>query len=623
MLKSLTTLLYRWRIVLHDIAVIPIAWMGAYWLRYNLDTIPPEFMQGAIMALPVVVTVQTVTNIFIGVHRGEWRFVSLPDLSLIMRSVMVGTTAIAFTLFLVAERLMFVPRTVLILYPVVLVMLMCGSRLVYRLLKDQHFSTRSGRKVVILGAGAAGEQLLRDLRRNHPNRYNIVAFLDDDPDKIGRQIHRIPIVASPDVLQDLIYRWDIDLVLIAVPSANEEQMQRLVSICETSGVEFRTLPGAHELLSGRVQLTDMRQVRIDDLLGRDPVALDWHRIKDSLCGKTVLVTGAGGSIGSELCRQLAGVCEVHLVLFDQSEYNLYAITEEISERFPDRPITPILGDVCDFAAAQHVFNTHKPAAVFHAAAYKHVPLLEGQVREAIKNNALGTRVIADLANQYKVEKFVLISTDKAVNPSSLMGACKRVAEIYCQQLAATTDTSYIIVRFGNVLGSAGSVVPKFQKQIKQGGPVTVTHPEMTRYFMTITEATQLILEASAVGEDGRIYVLDMGQPVLISDLAEQLIRLSGKVPGEEVEIIYTGLRPGEKLHEELFHDDESITLTEFKKIHLAKTREVDADLVNDVFDRLVVKLDTYDQSLAECLHLLVPEYRSEDVPASMPKAMTG
>jgi FlaA1/EpsC-like NDP-sugar epimerase len=603
-------LVYRWRIILHDMLVIPAAWFAAYWLRYNLEAIPEIFLLSAWAALPVVIAVQTVTNIFVGVHRGEWRFVSLPDLSLIVRSVLVGTTAIAFTLFLVAERLQYVPRSVFILYALILAGLMSGSRLFYRLLKDRHFSTRSGRKVVILGAGAAGEQLLRDLTRNHPNRYNIVAFLDDDPSKIGRQIHRVPIVASPDVLQDLIYRWDIDLVLIAVPSANDEQMQRLVTICEKAKIEFRTLPGAHELVSGRIQIGDMREVRIDDLLGRDPVKLDWHRVKHSLCDKTVLVTGAGGSIGSELCRQLASVCNAHLVLFDQSEYNLYRIEEELRERFPDVQLTPVLGDICDQAAVRHVFERYAPASVFHAAAYKHVPLLEGQVREAIKNNALGTRIVADLAHEKGVEKFVLISTDKAVNPSSLMGACKRVAEIYCQQLASQSKTSFITVRFGNVLGSAGSVVPKFQQQIKKGGPITVTHKEMTRYFMTITEATQLILEASAMGEDGRIYVLDMGQPVLISELAEQLIRLSGKEPGEEIKIVYTGLRAGEKLHEELFHDEENLTSTEYEKIHLAATRHVDVQLVNQVYENMLAKLDSYDESLSECLEMLVPEYQS-------------
>lgn len=610
MLKSLTLMLYRWRIILHDMLVIPFAWFAAYWLRYNLEAIPDVFLRSALAALPVVIAVQAVTNIFVGVHRGEWRFVSLPDLSLIFRAVIVGTTAIAFTLFLVAERLQYVPRSVFILYALILALLMGGSRLFYRLLKDRHFSTRSGRKVVILGAGAAGEQLLRDLTRNHPNRYNIVAFLDDDPSKIGRQIHRVPIVASPDVLQDLIYRWDIDLVLIAVPSANDQQMQRLVTICEKAGVEFRTLPGAHELVSGRVQLGDMREVTIDDLLGRDPVKLDWHRIKHSLCDKTVLVTGAGGSIGSELCRQLASVCSTHLVLFDQSEYNLYRIEEELTERFPEVQLTSVLGDICDQAAVRHVFENYTPAAVFHAAAYKHVPLLEGQVREAIKNNALGTRIVADLAHEKGAEKFVLISTDKAVNPSSLMGACKRVAEIYCQQLASQSKTNFITVRFGNVLGSAGSVVPKFQQQIKKGGPITVTHPEMTRYFMTITEATQLILEASAMGEDGRIYVLDMGQPVLISDLAEQLIRLSGKQPDEDIKIVYTGLRPGEKLHEELFHHEENLSSTEYEKIRLAATRNVETELVHKVYDNIVEKLDTYDSSLSDCIKMLVPEYQN-------------
>ena len=589
--------------------MIPLAWMGAYWLRYNLEAIPDAFLQSAVFALPVVITVQTIANIFVGVHRAEWRFVSLPDLSLITKSVLIGTAAIAFTLFLVAERLAYVPRSVFILYVLILAVLMCGSRLFYRLIKERHFSTKSGRKVVILGAGNAGEQLVRDLRRNHHNRYNIMAFLDDDPSKIGRQIHRVPIVASPDVLQDLINRWDIDLVLITVPSANDEQMQRLVSICERSSIEFKTLPGAHELVSGKVQLGDMREVRIDDLLSRDPVKLDWQRIKHSLCDKTVLVTGAGGSIGSELSRQLASVCSSHLVLFDQSEYNLYKIHEEMIERFPDAKITPVLGDVCDVAAAKHVFETFKPAAVFHAAAYKHVPLLEGQVREAIKNNALGTRIMADLAHVTGVEKFVLISTDKAVNPSSLMGACKRMAEIYCQQLSLVSNTNFMTVRFGNVLGSAGSVVPKFQKQIKQGGPITVTHPEMTRYFMTITEAAQLILEASAMGEAGRIYVLDMGQPVLISELAEQLIRLSGKEPGSDIEIVYTGLRPGEKLHEELFHNDESLSDTDYEKIYLAATRSVDAELVATVFSDIEAKLNNYDSSLSECIQLLVPEYK--------------
>lgn len=611
MIKPLASLIYRWRIVLHDLLAIPIAWMAAYWLRYNLEEIPEAFLVAAVYALPVVVSMQAITNAFLGVHRGEWRFVSLPDIFAILRTVFVGTLLIAFSLFLVAERLMYVPRSVFILYALILTLLMCGSRLVYRLLKDRHFSSRAGRKVIILGAGAAGEQLLRDLTRNHPNRYNIIGFLDDEPNKIGRQIHRVPVVASCDVLPDIIDRWDIDLALIAVPSANDEEMQRLVSMCEKSEIEFRTLPGAHELLSGKVKIEDLRPVRIDDLLGRDPVKLDWQRIKHSLCDRTVLVTGAGGSIGSELCRQLAGVCSAHVLLLDHSEFNLYRVEEELALRFPDVKITPILADICDQVAVEAVFERYQPAAVFHAAAYKHVPLLEGQVRSAVRNNILGTKTVADLAKKFDVEKFVLISTDKAVNPSSLMGACKRVAEIYCQKLAFESSTKFITVRFGNVLGSAGSVVPKFQRQIRRGGPVTVTHKEMTRYFMTITEATQLILEASAMGEDGRIYVLDMGEPVLIDDLARQLIRLSGKEPDSEIKITYTGLRRGEKLHEELFHDEENIASTEYEKIHLAMTRPVQAALIERVYTDIEQNLDDAQRDLTSQLKELVPEYQGQ------------
>jgi len=388
---------------------------------------------------------------------------------------------------------------------------MAGSRLAYRYYKDRHFSKKAGRKVVILGAGAAGEQLVRDLRRHYSNQYNIIAFLDDDEKKIGRHIHGIPVSASCDVVAETVTKWGVDLALIAMPSASDEEMQRLVSLCRNAEIEYKTLPGVHELLSGKVSLTDLRKVKIEDLLGREPVSLDWHRIKSTLSDSVILVTGAGGSIGSELSRQLGAVIPKQLILFDQSEYNLYSIDRELKERYPELDIRPILGDIVDELAVRQVFETYQPEQVFHAAAYKHVPLLEGQVREAVRNNVVGTKTIADLAFEFACDKFVLISTDKAVNPSSLMGACKRSAEIYCQMLAKKSDSQFITVRFGNVLGSAGSVVPLFQQQIQTGGPITVTHPDMTRYFMTITEASQLILEASVVGHDGHIYVLDMGE----------------------------------------------------------------------------------------------------------------
>jgi len=606
--KHFRTALYRWRVVLHDLLWIPIAWFGAYWLRSNLETIPQVFLDTCLTLLPYVFVVQLLVNFAVGLHRGEWRFVSLPDLSKIVKAVVFGTACIAFTAFVVT-RLNLVPRSIFIFYALLLAAGMGGTRLAYRLYKDRHFSSRSGRKVVIIGAGSAGEQLVRDLRRNFPKKYNVIAFLDDDDAKIGRQIHGVPVVASVDVIEDVVDRWGVDLALLAAPSAKDDEMQRIVNLCEKTEIEYRTLPGVHELLSGKVSLTDLREVRIEDLLGREPVDLDWHRIKSNLQNKTVLVSGAGGSIGSELCRQLAAINPAHIVLFEQSEFNLYSIESELDEAFPDVKVTPILGDIVDKVAVENAFRLFKPQVIFHAAAYKHVPLLEGQTREAIKNNVIGTRTIADTALEYNCETFVLISTDKAVNPSSLMGACKRAAEIYCQMLARQSDSKFITVRFGNVLGSAGSVVPRFQKQIRRGGPVTVTHPDMTRYFMTITEATQLILEASVVGSDGRIYVLDMGQPVKIVDLAEQLIRLSGKELGRDINIEFTGLRKGEKLYEELFHCDEDITDTKHDKLLLAKTRDVNSDKVQIVYQQFTeAVIEDNCIELNEGLKELVPEY---------------
>ena len=607
LVKTIHIAAFRWRVVLHDLLVIPVAWLLALWLRFNLGEIPQEFWLQAVDVLPLVILLQGLTFIAFGVHKCEWRFISLPDLALLMKAVLIGTMLIALMLFFTV-RLEFIPRSIFVLYAMLLLAVMCGTRLTYRLLKDRHFATRTGSKVLIVGAGAAGEQLVRDLGRNYPERYNVVAFVDDDESKIGGQIHRIPVAATCDGIEALVDRWAIELILIAVPSATDRQMQRIVKLCDASGTHYRTLPGVHELLSGQVGITDLREVRIEDLLGRDPVKLDWEGIRASLAGRVVLVTGAGGSIGSELCRQLAAVEPAGLILFERGEYNLYSIEQELSEQYPDLSLHVVLGDICDADAMRELFENLRPAVVFHAAAYKHVPLLEGQVREAVKNNILGTRVVADTALESGCESFVLISTDKAVNPSSLMGACKRIAEIYCQALAAASAARFITVRFGNVLGSAGSVVPKFQRQIRAGGPVTVTHPDITRYFMTITEATQLILEASAVGKDGRIYVLDMGKPIRVAYLAEQMILLSGKTL-EDIEISYTGLRPGEKMTEELFHDEEPLSDTDNEKILLAATRPVEAEEVLGAVNLIRDKVSSNDCSeLLNIIGQLVPEY---------------
>lgn len=599
---------YRWWVLLHDLLMIPLAWMVAYWLRYNLSHIPDQFLAQAAWFLAILVPIQGVTLLAFGVHRGVWRFTSLSDLLRVLKAIITGIVVTAIALFLY-NRLQLIPRSIFFLYGLVLTFLLCGSRLAYRLLKDHHFSTRIEKKALIVGAGAAGEQVVRDLRRNLPRIYDPVAFVDDAPSKLGKDIHGIRVSGRCDDIAHLCERWSIDLILIAVPSASDRQMQRIVGLCEASGVEFRTLPTVHDVVAGKVGAKDLREVRIDDLLGRDPVTLDWQRIGDSMKQKVVLISGAGGSIGSELCRQVATVEPLRLVLFEQSEFNLYVIEEELREVYPDLDLVIVLGDICDEVATAATFARYRPDIVFHAAAYKHVPLLEHQTREVVKNNVIGTRILADQAAAHHCDNFIFISTDKAVNPTSFMGACKRVGEIYCQVLDTQTQTRYVTVRFGNVLGSAGSVVPKFNAQIKEGGPVTVTHPDILRYFMTITEAAQLILEASSVGGGGELFVLDMGEPIRIDYLARQMIKLSGKLPEEEIEIVYTGLRPGEKLNEELFYSDEQLSETSHEKLMLAHSREVAWKVVEPIMQRVAEAVESYDEDdLRGMVIHLVPEY---------------
>ena len=609
--KRLRSVIERWQIFLHDLIAIPIAWEGAYWLRYNLGVIPEVFAEQSILLLPYVVVTQAIIYIVFGIHKGLWRFTSMPDMFLIIKSTLLSTITIAVVIFF-ATRLTYVPRSIFVFYAILLALILCTSRTMYRLMKDQHFSTRIGKRALVVGAGVAGEQVVRDLKRVVPQMYDPVAFVDDDLSKVGQEIRGIPVVATCDKIQELCEKLAIELIIIAIPSADDKQMQRIVSLCEETAVNFRTLPGVQDIVSGRVNINDMREVRIEDLLGRDPVSLEWDEIRQSLTGRTVLVTGGGGSIGSELSRLVAEFEPLQLIIFEQSEFNLYQIDHEISQRHPKVKLITILGDVCDRKLVKHIFSSFRPDIVFHAAAYKHVPILQGQLREGVKNNVLGTRNVALAADEYAVERFVFISTDKAVNPGNWMGVTKRVAEVFCQALDAESETSYVIVRFGNVLDSAGSVVPLFRQQLKNGGPITVTHPDVTRYFMTIREASQLILEASSFGQNGEIYVLDMGKPIKISFLAEQMVRLSGKEPGKDIDIVFTGLRPGEKLEEELFYPDEMLTATGYEKIFLANSRKFKWVEVEKSIQAVELHTQNFDEALiAQELHLLVPEIRSE------------
>ncbi len=595
-------------VFLHDMLMVPVAWMGAYWLRFNMGVIPDFALHRALLYLPIVVVIQTIIFRLFGLYRGVWRFASIPDLIRIGKAVATGILVIGVGLFLFT-RLYGVPRSVLPLYSVLLGLLLCSPRFLYRSWKDSRQYEKVGPRALIIGAGMAGEMLVRDLLREPDSEFIPVGFVDDDIAKRRREIHGLRVHGTTEKIPRLVARLNIDVVLIAVPSANDKQMRHFVENCESCNVSFLTLPSVKEVLSGRVTQRELRDVSIVDLLGRDPVRLDWDHISARLGHKTVLITGGGGSIGSELCLQLAKLPVAKLIIFEKSEFNLYKIEAELSRKFPQLNFRAVLGDVTDQVAIEHALQKYKPEIIFHAAAYKHVPLLQSQVREAAKNNVVGTKRVAEAAIRCKVKEFVLISTDKAVNPTNIMGTCKRAAEILCQTLSGEGPTKFITVRFGNVLDSAGSVVPLFRKQIKFGGPVTVTDPEISRFFMTIPEACQLIMQAAAVGDGGEIFVLDMGEPVKIRYLAEQMIRLSGKRLNEDIDIEYIGLRPGEKMFEELFHQQERLAATSHSKLRLALSRSTDARKLRDQLAKLERACDVFDdKNIVAALAVLVPEY---------------
>lgn len=604
---SLRLLKTRWAALVHDLVMVPVAWLLAYWIRYKIGEFPDLLFERALQLLPVMVLIQGSTFFYFGLYRGIWRFASLPDLTRIVRAVVVSTAIAAVIIFLFT-RLQYVPRSVFVIDAILLIFLLGGTRLSYRLLKDHHLSKEAAERVLVVGAGSAGEGLVRDLLRMRPSVYLPVAFVDDAPSKQGQEIHGIRVVSTTDNIAAVAGQWDADLIMLALPSANSSQMRRIVELCENSGLPFRTLPKLQSLVSGKVSINEIREVQIEDLLGRAPVVLDRMEIVNRLTDKVVLVTGGGGSIGSELCRQVTCVGIRRLIVLDQSEYNLYAIEKELQQSRPELQLTCELGDICDEAGLEYLFRRYRPDVVFHAAAYKHVPLLEDKVREAVRNNIIGSWNVAQLADKYGCSDFVMVSTDKAVNPGNIMGATKRVAEIICQTLDERSSTRFITTRFGNVLGSAGSVVPLFKKQIQNGGPVTVTDKDITRYFMTISEACRLILQTTVMGNGGEIFVLDMGEPVKVLYLAEQMIRLSGKVPEEDIKIQFTGLRPGEKLHEELFHTDENLTDTSHEKVMLALSRKTDWQTLTVAMDGFQRAVDVFDVSALKRLILkLVPE----------------
>ena len=567
--------------VLHDVFASALAWYAAYLLRFNF-AIPTEHFDYMCQTLIWVMPLQAIVFVSVGLYRGVWRFASVSDLKRILFAVGSAAVLLAALLFMLSTNVV-VPRSVLILDPLLLMMMMGGSRFAYRAWKEHSMygmSLTQGEPVIVLGAGEAAIALVKDLARSR--QWRVVALLDDDKTMLGREVFGVKVAGIIQDLAEVSRRKQAQHVIIAMPSAHHERRRQAMELASRLGLDVLTVPAIDDLISGKVSISQIRKVDVEDLLGRDAVKLDNTGLDALIAGNCVLVSGAGGSIGSELCRQILKYKPRTLVCFDLSEYALYTLEQELSALKISINFVYLTGDVKNAQRVKVVLAEYQPTVVFHAAAYKHVPLMEnGNVSEALTNNVIGTYTLAKACIDNGTAKFVLISTDKAVNPTNVMGASKRLAEMVCQGLQEKMGTRFVIVRFGNVLGSSGSVIPKFREQIAHGGPITITHPDITRYFMSIPEATQLVMQAGLMGEGGEIFVLDMGEPVKIAALAADMIRLSG-LQIDEIKIEYVGLRPGEKLYEELLADDEHTQATPHEKLRIAMARPVNQFWVADL-----------------------------------------
>ena len=596
--------------VLHDLVAVAVCWFVAYWLRFNLD-IPDLYMESARKALIPVFTAYIPCCWLFGLYRGIWRYASLMDLRRIIFAVATASILAASALFMF--RVPHVPRSVLILHPILVVLAMGGSRFAYRAWRDRALYGRmmlAGEPVLVLGSGDAADRLIRELA--HSPDWCVVGLLSEDSRRIGHELHGVKILGPHEDLSAWAAKLSVRRAIVAMPEASPRKRRQAMELAVQAGLSVMTVPSLDDMLAGKVAVSKVRQVQLEDLLGREPVELDNAGLHSWFDGQVVLVTGAGGSIGSELARQIALFRPARLILLDISEFALYQIEQEFLRSFPEVPCVFVVGDVKDVAWIDKVFSTYHPSVVFHAAAYKHVPLMEGEnAWQAVRNNVLGSKRLAEAARHHGTDKLVLISTDKAVNPTNVMGATKRLAERVLsgmQQERGETGTRFITVRFGNVLGSNGSVIPTFREQIARGGPVTVTHPEIIRYFMLIPEAAQLVLQAGLMGQGGEIFVLEMGEPVRIVDLARDMIRLSG-FSEDEIKIEFTGLRPGEKLYEELLTDSEQTLPTPHAKLRVAMAEGApDADWRRELEGWLRESAPETNNDLKLRLHRFVPEY---------------
>lgn len=559
-------------LIVLDIAIVVVSIYTSYYMRFE-GGIPPEYSRQLWIYMAVSACLGTICMVLFRLYNRIWQYASVGEIVSILKAVTVACTASYLLAWGISGST--VPLSVVLRTYETILLLMGGSRFLWRMIRDNYYKKKDHQgRAMIIGAGDCGSLIAKELKHNPASTLYPVVFIDDNPFKIKQQIYGIPVVGGRERIVKAVQEHRISDIILAIPSAPQEDISKIIDICKSTEVQLKIIPRLEDVIHGKVTLNEIRNVEVEDLLGRDPVRVDLQGIADYVSHKVVLITGAGGSIGSELCRQIAPYQPEKLLLLGHGENSIYNIENELRRTFPKVAIESIIADVQDKSRIFKVFEEYQPKVVFHAAAHKHVPLMEKNPSEAVKNNVFGTRNVADAADHYGAERFVLISTDKAVNPTSIMGATKRIAEMYIQTLGRSSKTKFAAVRFGNVLGSRGSVIPYFKEQIARGGPVTVTHPDMIRYFMTIPEASQLVIQAGAYAQGGEVFILDMGKPVKILDLARDLIRLSGLRPDTDIKIEYTGIRPGEKLYEELLTDEEGLTSTLHNRIFIGKPTNV-------------------------------------------------
>ncbi len=595
-----------------DICTVCLASFLGLFIRFdmNLERIPMEYVEPVLSYLPFYLAATLVVFFLFRMYSTMWSVAGVREAGHI-----IGACGLA-SLIQIAGMLMLemkVPRS----YYVLSFFALCACeglvRLSYRIFTSIRLPgsvKASDRRVLIAGAGTSGAVILKEMLTSQYAQGHVVCFVDDDKNKVGKILNGVPIAGKREDIPGLVEKYKVDEIYIAMPSAPAKDRKEIIEICRETGCSVKILPGIYQLLNGEVSVGKLREVEIEDLLGREPVRVNIDEILDYVRGKVVLVTGGGGSIGSELCRQIAGHHPKQLIVFDVYENNAYDLQQELKDKFPKLHLVVLIGSVRNTHRIESVFEKYRPEIVYHAAAHKHVPLMEDSPNEAIKNNVFGTYKTAKAADKYGAKRFVLISTDKAVNPTNIMGASKRMCEMVIQMMNAKSKTDFVAVRFGNVLGSNGSVIPLFKKQIEQGGPVTVTHPDIIRYFMTIPEAVSLVLQAGAYAKGGEIFILDMGEPVKILDLAKNLIRLSGYKPGEDITITFTGLRPGEKLYEELLMDEEGMQDTPNKLIHIGKPIAFDTKEFSEQLDRLYEVANLDSEMIRGEVRKIVPTYQS-------------